>query len=80
MQRYVGAYRASDQGDSCFLKMMHGVIPEVKQATDRDSREGGFRGRGGPGGRGRFFSRGLAAAGLARLPGAGGNDLPGQPQ
>lgn len=48
-------------------------MPDVKQAVDRDSREGGFRGRGGPGGRGRYFSRGLAAAGLARLPGTGGN-------
>lgn len=54
--------------------MLHGVIPEVKQAVDRDSREGGFRGRGGSRG-GRFFSRGLAAAGLARPPGAGGNGL-----
>jgi len=56
---------------------LHGVTPEVKQAVDRDSREGGFRGRGGPGGRGRFFSRGLAAAGLARLPGVGGNSPQG---
>ena len=57
--------------DSRFLQTLHGVIPEVKQAADRDTREGG-RGRGGPGGRGRFFSRGLADAGL-RPPGAGGN-------
>lgn len=48
-------------------------MPEVKQAADRDNREVGFRPRGGPGGRDRFFSRGLAAAGLARLPGVGGN-------
>ena len=53
------------------MQTLHGVIPEVKQAVDRDSREGGFRGRGR--GRGGFFSRGLAAAGLARQPGAGGN-------
>jgi len=53
---------------------LQGVIPEVKQAADRDSHESGFRGRGGPGGRGRFVSRGLVAAGLAtRPPGAGGN-------
>ena len=56
--------------------MLHGVIPEVKQAVDRDSRESGFRGRGGSRG-GRFFSRGLVAAGLARPPGSGGNGLQG---
>lgn len=49
---------------------LNGMIPEVKQAADRDS---GFRGRGGQGGRGRFFSRGLAAAGLTKPSGAGGN-------
>ena len=59
------------------LKMLHGVIPEVKQAGDRDSREGSYRGRGGPGGRGRFLSRNLAAAGLAKLPGSGGNGFQG---
>jgi len=53
------------------------VMPEVKQAMDRENREGGFRGRGGPGGRGRFFSRGLAAAGLAKLPSPGGNSSQG---
>lgn len=53
---------------------LHDLVPEIKQATDRESREGGFRGRGGPGGRGRFFSRGLAAAGLARPPGVGGSN------
>jgi hypothetical protein len=43
------------------------IIPEVKQAIDRDSRDGGFRGRGrgGRGGSG-FVTRGLAAAGLTR--------------
>lgn len=45
-------------------------MPEVKQATDRESRgEGPFRGfrgrgRGGPGGG--FAARGLSAAGLTR--------------
>ena len=49
------------------------MLPEVKQAVDRDSREGGGRGRGGiGGGRGRFFSRGLVDAGL-RPPAVGGN-------
>jgi hypothetical protein len=43
------------------------IIPEVKQAIDRDSRDSGFRGRGrgGRGGSG-FATRGLAAAGLTR--------------
>jgi len=52
------------------LKTLHGMTPEVKQAVDRES---GFRGRGRPGGRGGLFSRGFAAAGLTRPPGAGGN-------
>jgi len=54
---------------------LHGVTPEVKQAAERDSRDTGFRGRGGggPRGRGGFFSRNLAAAGLARRPPADGN-------
>ena len=44
------------------------IVPEVKQAIDRDSRDGGFRGRGRGGGRGGsgFATRGLAAAGLTR--------------
>jgi len=54
---------------------LHGVVPEVKQAADRDSNA--FRGRGGSGGKSRFFSRNLAAAGLAKLSGGGGNDLQG---
>lgn len=59
--------------NSFFLKTLHGATPEVKQAGVRDNRDGGFRGRGGPGGRGRYFSRNFAAAGLTRSPGAGGN-------
>lgn len=48
-------------------------MPELKQATDKESRtaEGGgpprgFGGRGGRGGRGGFAARGFAAAGLTR--------------
>jgi len=48
---------------------LQGLVPEVKQALDR---EGGYRGRGG-GSRGRFISRGLAAAGLAKSIGGGRN-------
>lgn len=43
------------------MQTLHGYQPEVRQAPDR---EGGFRGRGGS--RGRFISRGLVAAGLAK--------------
>jgi hypothetical protein len=45
------------------------MTPEVKQATDRESRESSFR--GGPRGRGRgggagYAARGLSQAGLTR--------------
>ncbi|PSR77057.1 hypothetical protein PHLCEN_2v8090 [Hermanssonia centrifuga] len=51
---------------------LNDYIPEVKQATDRETRHaenqvpfrGGFPGRGGRGGRGGFAARGFAAAGL----------------
>ncbi len=53
------------------------TVPEVKQATDKESRQDAapaHRGRGGSGGRGRgggFAARGLAAAGLTRGNGNG---------
>lgn len=50
------------------------TVPELKQATDKESRNaenggfsrGGLFGRGGRGGRGAFAARGFAAAGLTR--------------
>ena len=52
-----------------YLQKLNGAIPEVKQATDKESRNaealrGGFTGRGR--GRGAFAARGFAAAGLTR--------------
>ena len=53
------------------LQKLKDIVPEVKQATDRESRgegnypRGGFRGRGGRGG-GAFAARGLSSAGLTR--------------
>ncbi|KAG2014009.1 Ser/Thr protein phosphatase [Coprinopsis cinerea AmutBmut pab1-1] len=47
----------------------HDVVPEVKQAQDRDARDsfrGGFGGRGRGRGGGGFAARGLSAAGLTR--------------
>ena len=54
---------------------MNDAVPEVKQATDKESRNaenannfrGGFVGRGSRG-RGGFAARGFAAAGLTRHP------------
>jgi len=54
---------------------LNGAEPEVKQASDRETREGnnGPRGGGrGRGGRGGYFSRGFAAAGLTRPQSGGG--------
>jgi hypothetical protein len=52
-----------------FIQKLKDTIPEVKQATDRESR-GESSHRGGPGrGRGRgggFAARGFAAAGLTK--------------
>lgn len=49
------------------------MIPDMKQATDKESRNAenggpprGFGGRGGRGGRGAFAARGFAAAGLTK--------------
>ncbi|KAJ3891129.1 hypothetical protein GG344DRAFT_47945 [Lentinula edodes] len=65
---------------------LNGSIPELKQATDRETREreqrerarsGSFRGRGRGGGG--FASRGLAAAGLTRGGGRGSGAGPGAP-
>ncbi|KAJ3856184.1 hypothetical protein EV368DRAFT_32987 [Lentinula lateritia] len=66
---------------------LNGSIPELKQATDRETREreqreraashGSFRGRGRGGGG--FASRGLAAAGLTRGGGRGNGAGPGAP-
>ena len=59
-----------------YLQKLNGAIPEVKQATDKESRNaeairGGFTGRGR--GRGAFAARGFAAAGLTgRRPNADG--------
>lgn len=52
------------------LQTLNGCKPEVKQASDRES---GLRGMGRQS-RGRYISRGLAAAGLTRPTGGGGND------
>jgi len=58
------------------------AIPEVKQATDRESRtethHPGGRGGRGRGGRGGFAARGFAAAGLVKQRGNGeaGGDGP----
>jgi hypothetical protein len=59
------------------LQSLNDCVPEVKQASDRETREGnsGFRGGGrgrgggGGGGRGGYFSKGFAAAGLTRQQG-----------
>ncbi|KAH8106343.1 hypothetical protein BXZ70DRAFT_1061702 [Cristinia sonorae] len=57
------------------------TVPEVKQATDKESRNadgaprGGFRGRGGRGGG--FAARGFAAAGLTR-PRTNGESAPAE--
>jgi hypothetical protein len=53
-----------------FAQKLKDTIPEVKQATDRESRgepphRGGPRGRGRGGGGG-YAARGFAAAGLTR--------------
>lgn len=56
------------------LQKFKDTVPEVKQATDKESRNaenggpyrGGPFGRGGRGGRGAFAARGFAAAGLTR--------------
>ncbi|KAF9534437.1 hypothetical protein CPB83DRAFT_844245 [Crepidotus variabilis] len=59
-------------------ELLKETVPEVKQATDRESRgegpfRGGFRGRGRGGPGGGFAARGLSAAGLTR----GGHRLNG---
>lgn len=62
--------------------MLNGAVPEVKQATDRETRnaeaqQGGYRGgpfNRGRGGRGGYAARGFAAAGLTRgVPRANGD-------
>ncbi|KAI0751628.1 hypothetical protein C8Q80DRAFT_1218308 [Daedaleopsis nitida] len=51
---------------------LNDAFPEMKQATDKESRSGenghrgSFTGRGGRGGRGAFAARGFASAGLIR--------------
>ncbi|KAI0772548.1 hypothetical protein BD413DRAFT_612688 [Trametes elegans] len=62
---------------------LNDAVPELKQATDKESRaaengqRGGFAGRG-PRGRGGFAARGFASAGLTRggAPGRANGDAP----
>lgn len=61
------------------MQTLKDSVPEVKQATDKESRnaEGGFRGAGRGRGRGSFAARGFAAAGLTGRRPNGENGGPG---
>lgn len=56
----------SDIGAHSGQQKFKDTVPEVMQATDRETREGHGRGRGR--GRGGFVARGFAAAGLTQRP------------
>ncbi|CAL1701959.1 unnamed protein product [Somion occarium] len=70
-----GDEEAMKAGFAKHAETLKGEVPEVKQATDKESRNaesagnfrGGYGGRGGRG-RGGFAARGFAAAGLTRRP------------
>lgn len=56
-----------------FLQKIKDITPEVKQATDRESRDQPYRGMGrgrGRGGAAGYAVRGLSAAGLTSRGGA----------
>lgn len=72
-----------DANSLCFAQTLNDSIPELKQATDKESRasetgpRGSFSARGGRG-RGGFAARGFASAGLTRggPPGRLNGDAP----
>lgn len=70
------------------MQKLNDAVPEVKQATDRETRNAEGQGpfRGGPfgsrgRGRGGFAARGFAAAGLTRgVPRTNGDSPSGPPE
>ncbi len=68
------------------MQTLNDGVPELKQATDKESRtgenghRGSFTGRGVRGARGGFAARGFASAGLTRGggPGRANGDAPSE--
>ena len=52
--------------DHAFSQKLNDGVPEVSRASERESRDHGYRGGRGRGHRGRFVNRNLQSAGLAR--------------